>query len=868
MSQRSINYLKRKVRKMKKSLKKLLSLFLVLATVVSCFPIGVSAGLFDRYKKDVKITVKADKRRYDLGEIVTFTVKATNNTDENKSVKIKVDPKDDDLFSYNESFWIENIPADSDKTVEYCMTIADSVTNKGWSFDRTFSRTKFDKKTNIYVNRRSQSVGFLIEDTVTVEEYTQGLSYCIYIYNDNYEFCSVDGIGTATDTDIVIPPTYDGIPVTRIERNAFSNCFDLTSITLPDSVTVIDEGAFAGCTGLTSITVDEKNPVYYSAGNCIIETESKRLIVGCKNSIIPNDVKIIAYAFNNCTSLTSITIPESVTAIVSHAFAGCTGLTSITIPESVTEIEGFAFSGCSDLIEIIVDENNPVYHSAGNCVIRTESKCLIAGCNNSTIPNDGSVGIIDSFAFSNCYGLTSIDIPDSVFVISSCAFEGCTDLKSIIIPDSVIRIESSAFRGCDSLTNVIIPNSVTSIGYDAFSDCDFLNSVYFEDPNYWVNTFDGVRVDVSDPLINAETFKSGCYLMKVSEEEYIAFDNMNPYSWTDITHVSYDEIRCYDGSTKVMIDGEFDNTKSISVYETDEGIAMWGWVATAKEIKGFSYTVDGDEKIFDDSFKYETEQTVIEASVGTMTQDGRGCVDVSRFYVPVPLEIGKYVVKVYVEYTDGTSEIIWTCTANMIEHAHTPGDEATCIDPQICTVCGRVLTEAVGHVYGDDGDCINCSKKTNDSLGTEINGNKDAWEHICYVGYDAIFYGGNDFAVEDNITAPADREYAKLFGWIACSKPIKAFYYTIDGGEKVYDTIEPESAEDLPDFKFATTDDVLAASMGKTDKYGNYPDKDNGGITRFYIIAKIETGTQLIEAYVEYEDGTSEPFWAVIATRG
>ncbi len=234
--------------------------------------------------------------------------------------------------------------------------------------------------------------------------------------------------------------------VTSIGDHAFW-CSGLTSITIPSSVTSISNSAFHRCPGLTSIIVQEGNMVYDSRNNCnaIIETASNTLISGCKNTTIPNSVKIIGEsAFEGCSGLTSITIPNSVTSIGDYVFSGCSSLASITIPSSVMSIGDYAFGGCSSLASI-------------------------------TIPS--SVTSIGKFAFENCYGLTSINISNSVMSIGDHAFSGCTALASITIPNSVTSIGEGAFYNCNGLTSITIPNSVTSIGDYAFANCTALASI-------------------------------------------------------------------------------------------------------------------------------------------------------------------------------------------------------------------------------------------------------------------------------------------------------------------------------------------------------------------------------------------------------
>ena len=168
--------------------------------------------------------------------------------------------------------------------------------------------------------------------------------------------------------------------------------------------------------------------------------------------------------FENCTSLTSITIPNSVTRIDSRAFSDCTSLTSITIPDSVTRIGEFTFSGCESLKSITIPDS---VTSIGEGAFRD--------CTNLTsISIPDIVASIGESTFENCTSLTSITIPNSVTSIGDYTFNNCKSLTIITIPDSVTSIGDYTFRNCTSLTSITIPDSVTSIGECAFMYCENL----------------------------------------------------------------------------------------------------------------------------------------------------------------------------------------------------------------------------------------------------------------------------------------------------------------------------------------------------------------------------------------------------------
>ena len=354
-------------------------------------------------------------------------------------------------------------------------------------------------------------------------ESSEGLEFSLNADGESY---TVTGLGTCTDTDIVIT-TYNGLPVTAIGINAFKDEAQITSVTIGNSVTSIGTGAFAFCKSLK----------YVNIGNGVtrIRDYTFSSCDNLTNVTIGNSVTSIGVqAFRSCTSLTNVTIPDSVTSIGSDAFNSCESLMSVTIGNGVTSIGNTAFLYCYKLVEVInksslsitsgatdngyvgyyaievhtggskiVNQNNYLFYRYGdtNYLIDfagTETELILPNSYNGEsykihnyvfsgrsnlaiiyIPDN--VTSIGTGAFADCDNLTNITIPDSVMSIGSYAFSGCTNLSNVTIPDGVTSISDHMFLSCDALTSVTIPNGVESIGDDAFNGCTSLANVTIPD---------------------------------------------------------------------------------------------------------------------------------------------------------------------------------------------------------------------------------------------------------------------------------------------------------------------------------------------------------------------------------------------------
>jgi len=395
-----------------------------------------------------------------------------------------------------------------------------------------------------------------------------------------------------TKSEITVPEKVEGYTVTEIGSDCFNGCLFLKKVNFPQTIKKICQNAFFKCSrlrslnipksvesfgipqawyseNLESITVEEGNPFYDSRNGCnaVINSKTNQLLLGCKNSTVPEGITSIATnAFIYCKNLTYLSFPKSLRFIEDAAFSCCSGLDSVTfqgnlvsignsaflksglksvfIPKSVLNIGKHAFSCCPNLKSIVVEEGNPVYDSRESCnaLIETSTNTLISGSSSAFIP-EGIESIADA-AFSYT-GIDSITIPSSVVKIGQMAFDKCNKLEYVYIPETVTIIEKCAFRDCSSLEKIIIPNSVNQIQDETFKGCEKLDSIVIPETVTYIGSqaFEGtkncnvVMEGSTPPNISYDTFgtegNSSVVVPTGSSQKY-----NDDYYWSQVGNIS------------------------------------------------------------------------------------------------------------------------------------------------------------------------------------------------------------------------------------------------------------------------------------------------------------------------------------------
>ena len=300
--------------------------------------------------------------------------------------------------------------------------------------------------------------------------------------------------------------------------------------------------------------------------------------------IIPEKVKgndgveyivasLVASCFKDCSGLTSITIPSSVTSLGDYCFSNCSGLTSITIPSSVTSLGASCFEWCSGLTSITLPSS--VTSLGASCFY------FCSGLTSITIPS--SVTSLSESCFCGCRGLTSITIPSSVTSLGEACFLSCRGLTSITIPSSVTSLGASCFEWCSGLTSITIPSSVTSLGGDCFLGCLKLESVYFEG-KYCRSNYANLKIPKTSIIKVPTEYLQGYKDSFGSEYKYI-------YAWNP--------------------DGSGDDTKPVTQCATPSVSYESGELKFASETAGaeYHYTIT-DADMASDAYSKEGKVTL------------------------------------------------------------------------------------------------------------------------------------------------------------------------------------------------------------------------------------------------------------------
>lgn len=382
-------------------------------------------------------------------------------------------------------------------------------------------------------------------------EYSSG-AFRYTVENNEVTLTQYNGV----EANVTIPESIDGMPVVAIGTRAFMDCITIKSVTIPDSVVNIEFGVFFRCTSLESVTLGRGTRVIdssvfhhcskiayneYENGYYLGNKENPYLALVYMASNVetatfhPDTVIICGDAFEDCSKLNELVIPEGVVSIGGFALPS---LETVSIPASMEFIDSSAFDYCKTPTEITVAEDNPCYKSVGGSLFSHDGTRLIKYASGQTVESyrvpEGTV-VIELAAFEEAKHLIEVVLPDSVEEIEHSAFLRCDRMQSIHLGNGLRRIGGQAFGFCTSLTEITIPDSVEELSYSVFSYCDKLESavigsgvikmdtevfdgcdalreVVFKDSEGWrVGTMFSLftdKVDLSDPRQNAEYLTS------------------------------------------------------------------------------------------------------------------------------------------------------------------------------------------------------------------------------------------------------------------------------------------------------------------------------------------------------------------------
>ena len=440
---------------MKQQFKRILSVFLIFAMVVSFFPMQLKAADLeeDLPADDSSQEVEAIEPEQDATDSVdvqrgnvAFTtlsgtvVDASGNGMQGVSVV---------LYNYDENMLLPQCFTDSNgawSSVEFDVLV-------GYTYLMSFYKAGYQFSANNFEVIAAD--GGTTVQTVTATALDIPGLICKendYTYTISSEKATITKY-TGSDTAIILPEKLGGYPVTAVGASAFQNNKTLQTVLCSGAITTLGEHAFTGCVSLATVTLPNALTVIH-----------RWAFDGCtalESIVLPDSITTIGYrAFANCIKLASINFPRSWSTVYTYGsyggdiFNGCTKLTSITVPESVAVIPDYAFEDCNYL-------------------------------QTASLPS--TLTSIGKNAFSGCTALNNVDVPAGTTSLDEHAFSGCTSLDKITLPDGLTVIHRWAFDGCTALESIVLPDSVTTIGYRAFANCTKLASINF--PRSWSTVY-------------------------------------------------------------------------------------------------------------------------------------------------------------------------------------------------------------------------------------------------------------------------------------------------------------------------------------------------------------------------------------------
>ena len=355
-----------------------------------------------------------------------------------------------------------------------------------------------------------------------------------FIYSINSDDSVSVDIYVGNAARVSIPGELDGKKVTGIKEGAFTLCYNIISIDIPDSIEEVSEYSFPRYASFEEINVDENNKFYSSEDGVLYDKDLNEMLVfpnGKRSAEIPDSVNSLGdRAFQYCTMLESVTLPKELDALEDYAFMNCERLKKIEIPDKVSSISSYAFNDCTALEEIKVGEENDDYTTVNGVLYDKNIETLICcPATKSSLSIPDSVIFIENFAVENCKGIKSITIPENVTYVGDGAFRGCNSLTefrvvdtnsdfssvdgvlynkdvteiiscpggktSLELPDSVTDIGPCAFDRCAKLKTVVIPKGVKSLRQNMFFECSSLTEIIVHSDHKEYTAYNGALYD-------------------------------------------------------------------------------------------------------------------------------------------------------------------------------------------------------------------------------------------------------------------------------------------------------------------------------------------------------------------------------------